>query len=535
MTEPLYHSDLGLYDFQAEDIAKGYLMPSGLVAWDTGTGKSHWAMAISCLLVEDDEIDVVVLIAEKNKIADDEWVGDFEQFTKLDAHRYHGTGRQKRLEKLPEFPRVIITTYETAKADLVKMETVPGKRTKAFSPGPLSEMIGDRRPLVIFDESTKIKNRSSATYKAMYWWVNRYLRKRYPKTRAWGLTATPLETGWEDAFNQARLLWPPSMPTVEYFEQTFVSSRDPYNRPTYRRERMPEFVSMFRPIILRRRKTDPELIDQFPKMVEDARHFVMGDEQRKFYEMVEEIGFPLDAEEPEPGMLTLMRQIAGHPASILFSQGMFAQVLAQEFGADYLRSIPSVKTEGLVDYLTPIIHGQGDKALTFTFFGQSVLPLLAEALREKKMEVFTHHGGQTSHDQELARTKFRKYDGPAVFLTSDAGSRGINMPEATYVVEYESALTYALRKQRIDRIHRIISTAPTTNAMTFFLDHTVEARLALNMSERNAQSDMLLGDDEDGGEHFLTAAERKDALRIARSSVPTRKAAPRNGRVLTPR
>lgn len=522
--QPLYHSPLGLYPFQAEDIAKGYLRPSGMVTWDTGTGKSHWAMAMSCLLIEDDEIDVVVLIAERNKIRDDEWVGDFRTFTDLDVHRYHGAGRQKRLEKLPSFPQVIVTTYETGKADLVRMETVPGKRTKAFSPGPLSEAIGDRRVLVVFDESTKIKNRSSATYKAMYWWVNRHLRKKHPATRAWGLTATPLETGWEDAFNQARLVWPPSMPLVTEFEKRYISSRDPYGRPTYFKDRMPEFAQRFQSISLRRRKTDPELIDQFPKMVEDSRHFEMYDEQRKFYEMVLDIGWPQDQDEPEPGLLTLMRQIAGHPSALLYSQGMLARVLVEEFGADYIRSIPSVKTDGLIEYLTPIIHGQGDKAVTFTFFGQSVLPVVAQALVEKKMTVFTHHGGMTARDQELARTRFRKIDEPAVFLTSDAGSRGINLPEAFYVNEYESALTWSLRKQRMDRIHRIVSTAPTTNAMTFIVDGTVEEGLISGMSDRNAQSDILLGDDQDGGENFLTAAERRALLNINRRRTPMRPA-----------
>lgn len=517
----LYHSPIGLYPFQVDDIAKGYVKPSGIVCWDTGTGKSHWAMATAALLVEDDEIDAVLLCAEKNKVS--EWVEDFEKFTDLSAHKYHGTGRLKRLEKEPEPPRVIVTTYETAKADLVRMVAKPNSRGKTAEPGALAPWFEGKRVLVIYDELTKLKNRSSDNYKSHYTFVNRVLRKVYPTTRVWGLTATPLEANWEDAFSQARLVASWSMPTVKEFEDRYVKSRDPYGRPRFHDDRMPEFAERFQGIILRRRKTDPELIEQFPKMVEEARHFEMPDAQRKFYEMIEEIGWPLDQDEPEPGLFMALRQIAGHPASLLLSQGRFAQIISEELGADYLKSIPSIKTEGMLEYLAPVL-GQGSKAVVFTFFGQSVLPLLQQSMETKRIQVFTNHGAMTENDQHLSRTRFRKHEGPAVLLTSDAGARGINLPEAHYLLEYESALTFANRTQRINRIHRIDSTAPSTNAMTFFLDGTVEESLAMNMSRRNADSDTLLGD-EDSGEHFMSAEERRAALRIA-----TTRRKPRRGK-----
>jgi SNF2 family DNA or RNA helicase len=518
----LYHSERGLYPFQVDDVVKGYDMPSGIVAWDTGTGKSHWTMATACLWFEDGKIDMILLIAERNKIADDEWVGDWRKFTGLTVERYHGSGRQKRLEKTG-VPQVLVTTYETAKSDLVTAVLPPGSRTKTLSPGPLSKVLGERRIAVVYDEpSVKIANRSSDNYKAHNWYLNRYLRKIHPETKAFGLTATPLDSGWENVFNQFRLIYPQSMPTVKVFETRYIKSRDPFGRPTYYTERMPEFAALCQPLMLRRRKTDPELIDQFPKMVEEARHFQMGDAQRSFYEMVEEICFPADADEPEPGMLMLMRQIAGHPASILHSQGMLAQILVEELGADYIRSIPSVKTEGLVEYLTPLVHGQGAKVVVFTFFGPSMIPILAAELRRKKMTVFEHYGEQSDRMQEDARRGFRSFDGPAVFLTSDAGARGINLPEATYLVEYESALSFANRTQRINRIHRIDSTAPSTHAMTFFLDDSVEEGLGMNMAERNSQHDVLM-DVSDAGEHYLTAEQRKIVLRIARTQRKTKR------------
>jgi SNF2 family DNA or RNA helicase len=385
------------------------------------------------------------------------------------------------------------------------------------------ETIGNRRVLLVLDESTKVKNRSSNNYKAIYWFLNRHLRKAHKETRAWGLTATPLEKDWEDVFNQLRLLWPASMPTVKDFESRYVRYRNERGKPFYHEDRMHEFAAICQPYMLRRRKTDAELIDQFPKMIEDVRTIEMGDIQRRFYEMVEEIGFPEDAEEPEPGMHIVMRQIAGHPSSLLYSKGVFAQILVEELGADYIRSIPSAKTEALVEDLLPLVKGQGAKVLVFTFFGRSVLPLLAQALRAKKIQVWEHHGGMTGLQQETARREFKAFDGAGVLLSSDAGAKGINMAEATYVREYESALTFSQRTQRLNRIHRIDSTAVTTNATTYILEGTVEENLAVGMIERNEQTDTLFNDEADGGEHFITAEERRINLRIARSRKSTRR------------
>lgn len=521
----LYHSPRGLYDFQAEDIAKAYVKGSGMVAWDTGTGKSHMAMALGCLLVEDDLIDHVVLICEKNKISD--WVDDFGKFTDLHAAPHYGTlaARMKRLEA--GVPQVLVSTYETAKADLVVQDKIKGKRGTNFRPGRLMEAIGDKRVLVVYDESTKVKNRKSGNYRAQEFLL-RGLRKAHPDTRVWGLTATPIERDWEDAFNQFRLLVPWAMPTVKEFEERFVAGRDPYDRPRYREDKMHEFAAMCQPWILRRRKTDPELIDEFPRQVEEAHHIQMGDLQRKFYELVEEIGWPEDQDEPEPGLWTVLRQVAGHPASLVRgvengSGGVLGRILVEELGADYLSSIPSAKTDWLVnDYLPPLVKGQGAKAVVFTFFGQTVLPIIGDTLESKGFRVFRNHGGMTERDQVRERNHFKELDEPAIYLTSDAGARGINLPQAAYVVEYESALTYANRTQRINRIHRIDSEFALCTCMTAILSGTVEDKIAAGMITRNEQTDTLLGDD-DAGENFMSAADRKIALRIARTNRKARR------------
>jgi SNF2 family DNA or RNA helicase len=515
----VYHSPRGLYPFQATGIADGYLRlemhgqwDGVLVVWDTGTGKTHFAMSLAALLYEDDEIDAVLLVAEKGKVG--EWEADFRAYTSLVPFLHHGTGREKRFQKTG-IPDVLVTTYETAKADLAKKVKVPGKRGTSWQDNWLLDTYRGLRVLVVYDEITKLKNRGADNYKA-----HQHALKALSKAahlRVVGLTATPVEKDYEDAFNQGRLLRPDLMPTVAEFEQRFVKGRDPFGRPTYRNEVMHEFAALMRPLILRKRKTDPDVIDQFPKQVEESRHISLPEPQYAFYEAIEALGqeYLEEHDEPMPGLWTVLRQIAAYPESLLHSQGALSQQIVAAFGAEYLTGVPSGKREALLEWLEPVVLGQGDKAVVFTFFGQSVLPLLARDLRKAGMRVFQNHGQMSTSQQTENRQGFRQHTGPAVFLTSDAGARGLNLPEALYVAEYESALTFANRTQRLNRIHRIDSVHPSVLAMTFFADYTVEDLIAHNMINRNEQHDVLL-DDSDSGENFISAAHRRAMLSIAR-------------------
>jgi SNF2 family DNA or RNA helicase len=154
--------------------------------------------------------------------------------------------------------------------------------------------------------------------------------------------------------------------------------------------------------------------------------------------------------------------------------------------------------------------------MVFTFFGQSVLPAVRQDLEKAGLQVFVNHGGFGAAEQHENIQAFRTTAEPSVLLTSDAGARGINVPEATYVIEYESALTHAKRIQRMNRAHRITSEAECIHCMTFVLTGTVERPIVDNMLARNAVMDTLLGDNAAEEEAFLSAADRRLMFSLAR-------------------
>lgn len=520
----LYESPLGLFGFQEEGIALGYIQGCLMAIWDTGTGKTHAAMGLGAMLLEDGENDLILLVCERNKLG--EWIEDFARFTSLRVHKHYGQGRQKRWIKAfaqEDRPQVVVTVYETLKADVAQIVTEPGKRGRKLRDGWLMTELRGLRLLVAYDESAKLRNRGSNLYRSQEYLLGQ-LRKAHSGTRVLGLTATPMERDYEDAFNQARLICPDLMPTVKYFEERFVASRDHFGRAKYRHDRMSEFAAMFGGVMHRKRKTDPDVYSQFPRQVEESIRLELSPEHQAFYDAVEALRDPPEdcepevalAYEPPEGLWITLRQIAGYPEALCYSKSLLAEILVEEYGREFVCSLGSVKAERWVERMKEIVLGQGDKVVTFTFFGQSILPLLARDLRKAGIKVYTHHGAMTRREADDARRSFRADSQPCVFLTSDAGARGLNLPEALYVDEFESALTFANRTQRLNRIHRIDSDHPSVTATTYLALGTVEEDILHRVMVRNEQQDLLLSDDE-GGENFIPAAERRLMLGIARA------------------
>jgi SNF2 family DNA or RNA helicase len=156
-------------------------------------------------------------------------------------------------------------------------------------------MLSELRVLLIYDEpQVKLKNRKkNQTYRAHEFFVNQI--RRHGELRVLGLSATPMDKDFEDVFNAERIIAPHLAGKVSEFEEQYVEYRDDYGQRRWKNT-CPEdrvnpnvvlFPDRFQPIMLRRRKTDPELIEHFPKRVEEFLHTRLADEHLKLYESVQ--------------------------------------------------------------------------------------------------------------------------------------------------------------------------------------------------------------------------------------------------------
>jgi superfamily II DNA/RNA helicase len=154
----------------------------------------------------------------------------------------------------------------------------------------------------------------------------------------------------------------------------------------------------------------------------------------------------------------------------------------------------------------------GNKMLVFTFFAHTVMPVLAKRLGDRP--VFTYHGAMSRAERDHQIEQFKACRGGAVLLSSDAGSKGLNVPEANVIAEYEPAGKFATRVQRSGRGHRLGRQDPLT-FITFVLESSIEVTSNMtSVLSRNADQDFLLHDDEDPG--YVTADDRREMYAQAR-------------------
>jgi SNF2 family DNA or RNA helicase len=533
----LYHSHLGVFGFQADGAARVYLdtsrpdLQAKLALWSTGIGKTHLAMLVICLLIEDGLLDHAIVTCEIGKLLD--WKEDIERFTDLTVGVYHGD-KTRRAKIRANMPQVIISTFETIKADGVIFKR-SGKKQKVDvrskpDPGPLVDVLSGKRTFWVYDEmSAKLSSdRTSQNYLA-HQWVLTMLRKT-GSARALGLTANAFDRDPEGSFNMSRILLPKPPCTVAEFEERYVAYRDELTRKVKKWQNLSEadcdpntvpLTRLLAPLVMVKLKTDADVRDQFPKQVEEAMHVTLSDAHYDFYERIEGFFNDLPEEDQRVGF-TLLRQLVGHPMSLLRSQGKYAREIVNIVGAQTLSAMGSKKTDETIEYVKRR-YMAGEQAVLFTFFGQSILPILHEELLREKMTVSINHGQMTANQRQESKAQFRAGD-TGIFLTSDAGARGLNLPEALVVINYEMPLTWALYDQRINRVHRIDSDHPSVTCQSVIADFTLEEPIANMVLTGNEHQDSLIADwnktvldDEDDGAGAIPAALRRKLLDISRS------------------
>lgn len=487
-------------DYIAQMAAQG----DAMLAADMGLGKSVMALGVAGILLEMDLIDGVLIVCERNKLK--EWREDFGRFTRIPAAVYHGPKRKALLEDLPT---AVITTYETCRSDVA---VFPPGRARKLAPGPLYGPLAGRRMLVVYDEVTKLGRRTSNLYKAHHWMVTQLRKGR--GARVLGLSGTPLDTSIENLFNEMRIVTT-AMPPVGVFEREASSGRDPFDNLTFGEKGRAWLRPYTDPWILRKRKSDPDVRDTFPPLTETARSISMKPDQYRLYCQLEDLAWDPETREhvDVPGLEVLLRQLAGDPLAVLAAgekgNSGLAVMVAEELGAE-LAKCSSAKAEELIE-LADVVLASGGKVLVFSFF-TTVLHALRKRLGDRP--VFMYTGEQTDADREHQKSVFKAMNGGAILLASDAGARGINLPEISYVVEYETARTFSLRMQRANRGHRMGRADPLT-VVTFVLESSLEGtRSVASLLSRNADQDYLLHDDE--AEDHVTAADRRAMFAQAR-------------------
>ena len=454
-----------LRDYQKRGLAWVAFLESlglnGCLADDMGLGKT--IQVLSRLMQERAEGEPTLptlLVAPTSVIGN--WKKEIERFTPgLKAFVHHGAIRTRDAAQFQQACLdydVVITSYALTRRD-----------EKILSP------IRWRR--VVLDEAQNIKNPVSAQSKAVL---------KLNAQHRLALTGTPVENRLLDLWSVFNFLNPGYLGKQSQFRQRYEL---PIQRDNDSR-RAEVLKRLIEPFVLRRVKTDPEIIRDLPDKMENRQYCNLSLEQASLYEaVVKEVELRLGETEGvnRQGLilstLTRLKQICNHPAQFLHDGSVFA-------------SDRSPKLERLCDMLGDVI-GEGESALVFTQFAE-IGGQLERHLREHlDCPVFYLHGAVPATRRERMIAEFQDPEtGPGVFILSlRAGGVGITLTKANHVFHFDRWWNPAVEDQATDRAFRI-GQRKNVFVHKFITLGTLEERIDRLIEEKKQVASLIVGNDE---------------------------------------
>jgi superfamily II DNA or RNA helicase len=499
----LYSNPQGLYEFQARLTAYSVLRPGNLLVADPGLGKTHIGLATAAILMEDGAVDHAIFIVEGNKV--DEWIDDFEDFTEFEVNKFHGPKRALDLDK-----RITLSTYHTFRDALV---TVDKADSRKLGPGPAMETFSGRRVLVVCDEAAILgTSRTSRVYQAFEKAFREW--RKAGEVRILAMTATPMQSSPENFFNLGRIIQPDLMMTVQEFNDWYVTDWNDWGKPK-RFKNLEHLEQTMAPIMLRKRKTDPDVIEQFPETVEKFVSVRLDKATMRAYNHLDSWIKGLPENEQLPGF-NVLNAFVQHPHTVFTSGWEPLSEWVVEFGEEKLRKLPATKAERIIGWATEV-HESEDSAGGHIIFSRSnnALVHLAEEI-DGAFPFVEFHGRRTDAQNRAAKAAFRAGEA-SIMLASGKAERGINLPEAHYITMFDAPVSHASYMQRLSRGSRIGSNVGGTLTVKTFIGRDTIERATVNLwNRRNEWSDTMQDahvDPED--DEFISAATRRALINQA--------------------
>lgn len=442
------------------------------LADDMGLGKTIQLIAFLLYLRQQDFLELPVLLICPTSVLGN-WEKEVQRFApKLKVLVHHGDKRARAaaFARTAKSKQLVITSYALVYRDLKDLQRIDWQG-------------------IVLDEAQNIKNPDAKQSKAV-----RQLEAQFRIA----LTGTPVENRLGELWSIMDFLNPGYLGPRNFFQRRFATPIERYGDTAS----LQSLRSLVQPFILRRLKTDRDIIQDLPDKQEMTIFCGLSAEQASLYQkLVEESLEALNEVEGVQrrgqilALLTKLKQICNHPAQFLQEKAVGS---AQR----------SAKLQRLDEMLEELI-AEGDHALIFTQFAEWG-KLLREHLQQhfKQEPLFLY--GSTSRQQREAMVDRFQHDpnAPRIFILSlKAGGVGLNLTRANHVFHFDRWWNPAVENQATDRAFRIGQTR-NVQVHKFVCTGTLEERIHDMIESKKALSEQVVG----AGENWLTELDT-DQLR----------------------
>ncbi|MEH2039909.1 DEAD/DEAH box helicase [Nostoc sp.] len=451
------------------------------LADDMGLGKTIQFIAFLLHLKEQDALENPTLLVCPTSVLGN-WEREVNKFApSLKILQYHGDKRPKGKAFLEAVKKhdLIVTSYSLLHRDIKSLQSVSWQ-------------------IIVLDEAQNVKNPEAKQSKAV---------RQLEATFRIALTGTPVENRLQELWSILDFLNPGYLGNKQFFQRRFAMPIEKYGDTAS----LGQLRSLVQPFILRRLKSDRDIIQDLPDKQEMTVFCGLTGEQAALYQQIVEQSL-VEIESAEGlqrrgmilALLIKLKQICNHPAQYLKQA-----TLEQHNSAKLLR---------LEEMLEEVL-AEGDRALIFTQFaewGKLLKPYLEKQLGR---EIFFLYGSTSKKQREEMIDRFQHDpQGPPIMILSlKAGGVGLNLTRANHVFHFDRWWNPAVENQATDRVFRIGQTR-NVQVHKFVCTGTLEEKIHDMIESKKQLAEQVVG----AGEEWLTEMDTdqlRNLLLLDRSAV----------------
>jgi len=441
-----------------------------------GAGKTPTTLGAIEALYDEGEVErCLVVVPASLKF---QWLREIAKFTDAKATVIDGSKAKREAQwRMSVSSRYVVVNAETLTNDLDKVGKIQA---------------------IVIDESTMIKNRTAKRSKML---------KRLGRTVPYrfALTGQPIENRPEELFSIMEFVDKQVLGDFKTFDRTFIV-RDHWGKPT-RYRNLDKMHKVMQDCLIR--KTRDDIKDQLPDIIHQVIPVPFDSRGASLYkkishDLLEKISavvgsgrqgaFNLyahynggeggEAQGDIMSRMTVLRMLCDNPDLVrksareyadpnTSSGSQYAAVLAESGALVGVDATP--KLDETVSYIETVLNESPEnKIVLFSFFKEN-LRIIKKAT-EKMTDSVLFMGGMDAEERDASKQKFATDPKCRLFLSSDAGGYGVDLPFANHLISYDLPWSSGKLEQREARIIRLSSEFPHVTIATFVMQGSLEER-----------------------------------------------------------
>lgn len=438
-----------LYPYQKEGIRFAIKTGKTIIADEMGLGKTIQAIGCAEFMRKENLISSVLIVCPTSLKY--QWKKEIERFTGCQSVVIEGNHlRRKKMYDDSTFYKIV--SYNSICND-VKI---------------LRHMSTD---FMIMDEAQRLKNWNTQVAQAM-----RRIHADYMVV----LSGTPLENKLQELYSIVQIVNPFLLgPLHEFIADTTVLSP---SGQIIGYKNLNEIGERLKGVMIRRRKSDVKL--QLPSRMDSIRFVPMTKEQAgmhdEFHSVVSQIVTKWNkthflSEKDRKRLLLLLSQMR------MACDSTF--ILDQ-------RSRHDTKIDELMHMVEDMIENGDDKMGVFSQW-ERMTRLVCQELEKRGIMYANLNGSVPSEKRKQLMDDFTSNPDCRIFVSTDAGSTGLNLQVASVLVNLDLPWNPAVLEQRIARIYRIGQTK-SVQVFNMVAERTIEERMLSTLNFKSNMSEGIL-------------------------------------------